>query len=161
KYKLLYLLRFILIKSNNLKPIRHRSYYLYDASYANCEEFFTPFRGQRYHLKEWRAGRLTTPKKYYNMKHSGAHNVIERAFGLLEMRWSILRDTTWFSPEVVGRLVHACCLLHNFIKREAGMDDLERAYLQRALMDLVSGAEEVEEVVAAMQPTPEWTHFRN
>ncbi|CAN1317906.1 hypothetical protein LINPERPRIM_LOCUS30607 [Linum perenne] len=93
------------------------------------------------------------------MKHSGARNVIEHAFGLLKMRWAILRDTTWFSLEVVGCLVHACCLLHTFIKREVGMDDLERAYLQRASMDSVGGAEEVEEVAAAVQPTPDGLIF--
>ncbi|CAN1292550.1 hypothetical protein LINPERPRIM_LOCUS21630 [Linum perenne] len=53
------------------------------------------------------------------MKHSFARNVIKIAFGLLKMRWFVLRNTTWFSPEVVGRVVHACCLLHNFIKQEA------------------------------------------
>ncbi|CAN1248261.1 hypothetical protein LINPERPRIM_LOCUS6666 [Linum perenne] len=72
---------------------------------------------------------------------------------------AILRDTTWFSPEVLGRIVHACCLLHNFIKREVGMDDLERAYLQRAAMNSVSNVEEVEEAVSFMQPTPEWSQF--
>ncbi|CAN1824999.1 Protein ALP1-like [Linum perenne] len=29
------------------------SYYLCDVGYANCEGFLTPFRGQRYHLREW------------------------------------------------------------------------------------------------------------
>ncbi|CAN1248262.1 hypothetical protein LINPERPRIM_LOCUS6666, partial [Linum perenne] len=77
-------------------------------------------------------------EEYYNMKHSSARNVIERAF---------------------GRIVHACCLLHNFIKREVGMDDLERAYLQRAAMNSVSNVEEVEEAVSFMQPTPEWSQF--
>ncbi|CAN1215408.1 Protein ALP1-like [Linum perenne] len=138
------------------------SYYLCDAGYANCEGFLTPFRGQRYHLKEWGSNnRPTTPEEYYNMKHSSCRNFIERAFGLLKMRWAILRDTTWFSPDVAGRIVHACCLLHNFIKRECGMDDLERAYLQRAFFESVGGAEEVEEVSSTMQPTPEWSQFRN
>ncbi|CAN1825298.1 Protein ALP1-like [Linum perenne] len=138
------------------------SYYLCDAGYANCEGFLTPFRGQRYHLKEWgRNNRPTTPEEYYNMKHSSCRNVIERAFGLLKMRWAILRDTTWFSPYVAGRIVHACCLLHNFIKRECGMDDLERAYLQSSFFESASGAEEVEEVSSTMQPTAEWSQFRN
>ncbi|CAN1142823.1 hypothetical protein LINPERPRIM_LOCUS26200 [Linum perenne] len=91
------------------------------------------------------------------MKHSSARNVIERAFDLLKMRWAILRDTTWFSPEIVGRLVHVCCLLHNFIKQEAGVDDLERAYVQYTS----SMAEEMKEVASSMQPSPEWTNFRN
>ncbi|CAN1136980.1 Putative nuclease HARBI1 [Linum perenne] len=53
------------------------SYFLCDAGYANCEGFLTPFRGQRYHLKEWGNNRPNTPEEYYNMKHSSARNVIE------------------------------------------------------------------------------------
>ncbi|CAN1825300.1 Putative nuclease HARBI1 [Linum perenne] len=154
-------LRDAMSRANGLR-VPKGSYYLCDAGYANCEGFLTPFRGQRYHLKEWgRNNRPTTPEEYYNMKHSSCRNVIERAFGLLKMRWAILRDTTWFSPYVAGRIVHACCLLHNFIKRECGMDDLERAYLQSSFFESASGAEEVEEVSSTMQPTAEWSQFRN
>ncbi|KAA0066185.1 retrotransposon protein [Cucumis melo var. makuwa] len=54
--------------------------------------FLAPYRGQRYHLKEWRdAGNvLTTTKEYFNMKHSSARNVIECAFGALKGHWAIL-----------------------------------------------------------------------
>ncbi|MBA0770383.1 hypothetical protein Gotri_019032, partial [Gossypium trilobum] len=34
----------------------HGRYYLVDAGYTGCEGFLTPFRGQRYHLNEWRQG---------------------------------------------------------------------------------------------------------
>ncbi|KAA3470143.1 DDE_4 domain-containing protein [Gossypium australe] len=40
--------------------VKHRHggncYYLVDAGYTNCKGFLTPFRGQRYHLNEWRQG---------------------------------------------------------------------------------------------------------
>ncbi|PPD77792.1 hypothetical protein GOBAR_DD25283 [Gossypium barbadense] len=36
--------------------VPHGCYYLVDAGYTNCEGFFTPFRGQIYHLNEWRQG---------------------------------------------------------------------------------------------------------
>ncbi|CAN1160508.1 hypothetical protein LINPERHAP2_LOCUS23356, partial [Linum perenne] len=65
---------------------RKGSYYLCDAGYANREGFLTPFRGQRYHLREWGPGsRPNTSEEYYNMKHSSARNVIERTFGILKM----------------------------------------------------------------------------
>ncbi|CAN1837263.1 Protein ALP1-like, partial [Linum perenne] len=99
-------LRDALCRPNGLK-VPKGFYYLCDAGYANCEGFLTPFRGQRYHLKEWGNNQPSTPEEYYNMKHSSSRNVIERAFGLLKMRWAILRDTTWFSPDVVARMVHA------------------------------------------------------
>ncbi|XP_061376055.1 protein ALP1-like [Gastrolobium bilobum] len=64
--------------------------YLADAGYMNGEGFLTPYRGQRYHLSEWRQGaQPTTPREFYNMKHSSARNVIERCFGLLKGRWAI------------------------------------------------------------------------
>ncbi|CAN1191854.1 Protein ALP1-like [Linum perenne] len=105
-----------------------RNYYLCDAGYANSEGFLTPLRGQRYHLSEWGGNRPQTAEEYYNMKHSKARNCIERAFGIIKMRWAILRDTTWFSVDVVADIVNACCLLHNFIKREQGVDVFERLY---------------------------------
>ncbi|MFQ6661463.1 hypothetical protein Gotur_029616 [Gossypium turneri] len=34
--------------------VPHGCYYLVDADYTNCEGFLAPFRGQKYHLNEWR-----------------------------------------------------------------------------------------------------------
>ncbi|KAL0539642.1 hypothetical protein IC582_023858 [Cucumis melo] len=67
-------------------------YYLCDASYPNAEVFLAPYRGQQYHLQEWRgAGNAPTiAKEYLNMTHSSARNVIEHAFGVLKDRWAIL-----------------------------------------------------------------------
>ncbi|CAN1176171.1 hypothetical protein LINPERHAP2_LOCUS32390, partial [Linum perenne] len=45
-----------------------------------------------------------------------ARNVIEKAFGVLKMRWAFLRDTSWYSPHMVGFFFNAFCLLHNFIR---------------------------------------------
>ncbi|PPD96280.1 hypothetical protein GOBAR_DD06684 [Gossypium barbadense] len=35
---------------------RKDCYYLVDVGYTNCEGFLAPFRGQRFHLNEWRQG---------------------------------------------------------------------------------------------------------
>ncbi|CAN1842262.1 hypothetical protein LINPERHAP1_LOCUS36794 [Linum perenne] len=91
-------------------------------------------------LKVPKANQPTTPKEYYSMKHASARNVIERAF---------------------GRIVHACYLLHNFIKQEASVDALERAYLQQPSIISLSMAEEMDEMASSMQPSPKWTNFRN
>ncbi|KAL0366962.1 UNVERIFIED_CONTAM: hypothetical protein Sradi_3586300 [Sesamum radiatum] len=65
------------------------NYYLCDNGYANGEGFLTPFRGVRYHLKEWDrgAGGPQTAHELFNLRHAAARNIIERAFGLLKTRW--------------------------------------------------------------------------
>ncbi|GAV59017.1 DDE_4 domain-containing protein, partial [Cephalotus follicularis] len=46
--------------------------------------FLAPYIGQIYHLNEWRVvNQPTSPKEFFNMKHSSARNVIEIYFGLL------------------------------------------------------------------------------
>ncbi|KAK9289308.1 hypothetical protein L1049_007463 [Liquidambar formosana] len=68
----------------------HRGcYYLVDAGYPNGEGFLAPYRGQRYHLNNWKTDHQpTTSQEFFNMKHSSARNVIERCFGLLK-RWMV------------------------------------------------------------------------
>ena len=76
-----------------------------------------PYRGQRYHLSD-KGHPPETPKEIFNMRHSSCRNVIERAFGLLKGRWAILRGKSYYPIKVQIRIIVACCLLHNFIKRE-------------------------------------------
>ncbi|KAA0058990.1 retrotransposon protein [Cucumis melo var. makuwa] len=94
-------------------------YYLCDTGYPNAEGFLAPYRGQRYHLQEWRgAGNApTNAKEYFNMKHSSARNVIERAFCVLKGHWAILRGKSYYPLQVQCRTILACCLLHNLINR--------------------------------------------
>ncbi|CAN1781578.1 Putative nuclease HARBI1 [Linum perenne] len=104
------------------------SYYLCDVGYTNARGFLTPYRAQRYHLTEWGRNRPRTKEEMYNMRHAKARNVIECAFGVLKMRFSLLRDSSWFSPTRVGMIVNACVLLHNYIRREGGPDVFDSAY---------------------------------
>ncbi|KAL0543745.1 hypothetical protein IC582_018849 [Cucumis melo] len=82
--------------------------------------FLAPYRGQWYHLQEWRgaANAPTNPKEYFNMKHSSARNVIERAFSVLKGRWAIIRGRSYHPLQVQCRTILACVLLHNLINRE-------------------------------------------
>nr|XP_025618911.1 uncharacterized protein LOC112710710 [Arachis hypogaea] len=62
-------------------------YYLCDAGYMNCEGFLAPYRGQKYHLSEFNPhNQPSTAQEFFNMKHSQARNVIERAFRVLKAR---------------------------------------------------------------------------
>ncbi|KAJ0040320.1 hypothetical protein Pint_28352 [Pistacia integerrima] len=63
-------LRDAISRRNGLKSLKG-FYNLCDAGYTNGEGFLAPYRGQRYHLNEWRDGHQpTTPQDFFNMKHS-------------------------------------------------------------------------------------------
>ena len=70
-----------------------------DAGYTNGPGFLAPYRGTRYHLNEWTGNNPKTYKELFNLRHSVARNVIERAFGLLKKRWSILRTPFFFQHQ--------------------------------------------------------------
>ncbi|PPD89508.1 hypothetical protein GOBAR_DD13573 [Gossypium barbadense] len=87
--------------------VPHGYYYLVDAGYTNCEGFLAPFRGQRYHLNVWCQGyQPSTPEEFFNMKHASTCNVIEICFGLLNLRWGILRSPSFYP-------VKLCQVFHN------------------------------------------------
>ncbi|MFQ6635956.1 hypothetical protein Gotur_012564 [Gossypium turneri] len=67
----------------------------------------------------------STLEEFFNMKHASAHNVIERCFGLLKLRWGILRSPSFFPVRVHNRIIIACCLLHNFIRTYMSLDPIE------------------------------------
>ena len=101
-------------------------YYLCDAGYTNGEGFFTPYRGQRYHLNDWKQNhQLIAPQEYFNYRHSFARNVIERCFNFLKIRWAILREKSFYPIKIQARIINACALLHNHIRREISVDPIE------------------------------------
>ncbi|KAL0394827.1 UNVERIFIED_CONTAM: hypothetical protein Slati_4448900 [Sesamum latifolium] len=76
-------------RSTGLKvPSGRGNYYLCDNVYANGEGFLTPYRGVRYHLKEYDrgGGGPQNAREVFNLRHAAARNIIERSFGLLKTR---------------------------------------------------------------------------
>ena len=101
-------------------------FFLGDAGYALRWDCLTPFRGVRYHLKEFRAGNAGGPrnaKELFNLKHSSARNVIERCFGVLKRRFPILVTMPSFYFPFQCVLVNYCFLIHNFIRRNQLYED--------------------------------------
>ncbi|XP_057788635.1 uncharacterized protein LOC131005646 [Salvia miltiorrhiza] len=154
------ILRDALNRPHGLK-VPKGNYYLADNGYANCEGFLTPFKGVRYHLKEWGplAARPQNKEELFNLRHSKARNVIERAFGILKMRWGILRSNTFYPIKSQNRLIMSCFLLNNFIRKEMTVDPVE---LQFDSMDEPNdgvGADH-EEFVQTTESSPQWNAKR-
>ena len=63
-----------------------------DAGYALSWKVLTPYRGVRYHLREWALGnrRPQNAKELFNLRHSSLRNAIERIFGVIKKRFPIL-----------------------------------------------------------------------
>ncbi|KAA0037172.1 putative nuclease HARBI1 [Cucumis melo var. makuwa] len=134
-------------------------YYLVDVGYPNAEGFLTPYRGQRYHLQK-RHGAENAPstsKEFFTMKHSSAHNVIERAFDVLKGRWTILQAKSHYPVKVQCHTILTCCLLHNLINREMTtfdiVDDIDEVDSTHA----TSAADDIHYI----ETSNEWTRWRD
>ncbi|KAL4023283.1 hypothetical protein IC575_017035 [Cucumis melo] len=133
-------------------------YYLVDVGYPNVEGFLTPYRGQCYHLQKWCGAENapSTSKEFFNMKHLSAHNVIERAFGVLKGRWIILRGKSYYPVKVQCRTILACCLLHNLINREMTTFDIVENIDEVDSTHATSVADDIHYI----ETSNEWTRWR-
>ncbi|KAK3221059.1 hypothetical protein Dsin_015029 [Dipteronia sinensis] len=61
-------------------------YYVVDSGYINMPGFSTPYRGERYHLRDYEGQERAPrdPNELFNYRHSSLRNVIERCFGVLK-----------------------------------------------------------------------------
>ena len=93
------------------------------------------------------------------MKHARARNVIERCFATLKGRWAILRSPSFFPIETQNRIILACCLLHNLIRRFVPNDDDDILMSE----DEEEEEEEEEEIefITTIEPLDNWTNYRN
>ncbi|XP_017416565.1 uncharacterized protein LOC108327362 [Vigna angularis] len=105
-------------------------YYLGDAGFMLKSTILTPYRGVRYHIKEYTRRGPQNPRELFNHRHSSLRNVIERTFGVLKKRFPIIGSGTepHYGLETMTDVVLACCILHNFLR---GVDN------DQALLDEV------------------------
>jgi len=59
-------------------------YYLSDASYGVRKGIISPYRGVRYHLKEFSDNPPRNDKELFNLHHSSLRTSIKRCFGVLK-----------------------------------------------------------------------------
>ncbi|KAG6530240.1 hypothetical protein ZIOFF_012463 [Zingiber officinale] len=74
--------------------IPHGKYYLVDSGFMLKRGLITPYRGIRYHLKEYSRCGPTNAKELFNLRHTSLRNAIERAFGVLKKRFPIIASGT-------------------------------------------------------------------
>ena len=129
-----------------------------DAGYTNGEGFLAPYRETIHHLSEWREGYPPINyEEYFNIKHASARNVIERCFGLLKMCWTILRSPFYYPIKTQNRIITACCLIHNLIRREMSTDPIEDDLnINEATENLTE-----DDIVASIASSDQWTTWRN
>ncbi|KAL5549125.1 hypothetical protein UlMin_004356 [Ulmus minor] len=107
-------------------------YYLVDAGYTNCNGFLAPYRGQWYHLSEWAHGR-----------HPNTHE-----------------ESPLFNPiKTQNRIIMACFLLHNFIRREMPNDPYDNVVDEP--VEEFNQAKEYSGSISTIEPTDEWSEWRN
>ncbi|XP_057787503.1 uncharacterized protein LOC131004763 [Salvia miltiorrhiza] len=154
------ILRDALNRPHGLKVPKGK-YYLCDNGYANSEGFLTPFKGVRYHLKEWgpNSARPQNKEELFNLRHAKARNVVERAFGIMKMRWGILRSTTFYPIKVQNRLIMATFLINNFIRKQMVVDPIEEQY--NAMVEDGDVDVESHNFVENVESSPQWNAARD
>jgi hypothetical protein len=83
---------------------------LVDAGYPLMKGYLTPYKGEKYHLPNFRrAGRGNVIEERFNY-------AIEGTFGVWKNRWRILRQMPSYDIKDQMLIVVASAVLHNFIR---------------------------------------------
>jgi hypothetical protein len=121
-------------------------FFLVDGGYANTPAFIAPYRGVRYHLKEFGRGhqRPRNYKELFNHRHAVLRNHIERAIGVLKKRFPILKVGTLHPIENQVKIPAAAVVFHNLIrmlgsdKAKPRLASLRQAWATRSLFTRAS-----------------------
>ena len=88
------------------------------------------FRMTPHLLKPFPGLRLSRKQEIFNYRLSRCRRVVENTFGILTTRFRIFTRAIEVSPEFVKDIVLACCVLHNFLRKEG-----KQEYLPQAAVD--------------------------
>nr|XP_043624113.1 putative nuclease HARBI1 [Erigeron canadensis] len=114
--------------------IPNGKFYLVDGGFPHKSTLVAPYRGVRYHLKEYSSRGPRNKRELFNLRHASLRNSIERAFGVLKKRFAILRcSEPFYSPEIQSDIFLACCILHNFLQEVDRNQELEDKVARKIL----------------------------
>ncbi|XP_050277871.1 uncharacterized protein LOC126719344 [Quercus robur] len=87
------------------------------AGYMNRSRLIAPYRGVRYHLKEYVVRPLENAKELFNLRHASLRTVIERVFGVFKKRFPIIASTIEpnYYVDTQNEIILACCMLHSYL----------------------------------------------
>lgn len=69
-------------------------------------------------MKPYSRKKLTKPTRIFNYRLSRARRVIENTFGIMASRFRVLYTAINLEVENIETIVLACCVLHNFLRRQ-------------------------------------------
>ncbi|XP_028555037.1 protein ALP1-like [Dendrobium catenatum] len=142
-------------------------YYLADGGYSTRNDFISPYRATRYHLKEFSSIQPTNSKELFNLRHSALRTTVERTFGSLKNCFTIIKCEPYFPLQTQVEIVMSCCILHNWIITEGGDEFIQskdewvrrsqcRRRDQAAVDDLREWLDKRDEIAQFM-----WTRMQN
>ncbi|XP_069813762.1 uncharacterized protein [Dendropsophus ebraccatus] len=83
-------------------------------------------------LRPYPRRELDTRKRIFNFRLSRARRVVECTFGIMTSQWRVLTTTIKLDVQTVDNIIKACCVLHNFTRRNI-LDEIVEG--QQACLD--------------------------
>ncbi|XP_060200116.1 uncharacterized protein LOC132628348 [Lycium barbarum] len=110
--------------------------YIVDAGYANTKGFLSPYRGVRYHLREWSQTQAPqNARELFNLRHSKLRNVVERTFAVLKKKIPYINDSSSIFHQKTRLDCVSCCILHNFIRKWNWDDSYFEEHVEEEIED--------------------------
>ena len=85
------------------------TYLLGDSGYAQRNYLMTPITDAAH----------GSPEEHYTKLHCSVRNSVERTIGILKGRWRclLLHKVLHYEPDMVTKIINACCVLHNIDRK--------------------------------------------
>jgi hypothetical protein len=89
-----------------------------DEAFALSEHVLRPYPNKN----------LTCLKRIFNYRLSRARRIVECTFGILANKWRIFHRPIDVKPEVCDCIIKACCVLHNYVRKNDGIQSDDTLY---------------------------------